>query len=166
MSDSETPVIEIPKATVHIERKLSTPKGVGDDFGNTVASIFLPVDLPIDPTDVAGYDSAIRTAFALAKGYVYEQLNVDHELNEDGIVLEKFTKQVEKAFPNSTTKPSASAKSAFKPVPNKPSGGDDSGHVCGKCGGTDFWYNSPESKKNPKSPDYKCKGCGAGIWNK
>jgi hypothetical protein len=38
---------------------------------------------------------------------------------------------------------------------------------CPDCGGA-MWDNR-ESKKNPKSPDFKCKnkdGCGKGVWEK
>jgi len=39
--------------------------------------------------------------------------------------------------------------------------------LCPKCGQSEMWDNTaPGAKKNPKSPDYKCKDqtCGHAIW--
>ncbi len=47
----------------------------------------------------------------------------------------------------------------------KPKSEAKSDVACGVCGGA-TWFNPQGEKKNPRGPDYKCKGkeCGAAAW--
>ena len=35
---------------------------------------------------------------------------------------------------------------------------------CETCGGDQEHWDNRTNKRNPKSPDFKCTGCGQGIW--
>jgi hypothetical protein len=161
------------KGTVSFTRKISDGNYGGSEF-------FMAVQFDIDPT--AGGEAVIasaRAAAVQAKAVVFEQLGIDHTLDESGVVVE----QVRRAFPGSVVEPapqaSTPAPSAAGEVGSEPPFPANTTDADQKKANKDwatsryasnpseFYDNRPkkasgEYKQN--SPDLKHKGSGIGIW--
>lgn len=159
---SEDVVVEAPKATLFIERKVS-PK----QYESLTVGLHFPVELPLPAaTDSpASYAAACAVAltegFAVLKVQVYDQLGIEYTDN-NGVIAENIAAKI----PGSTV-----AASTFKPVPTvsqASTAGAQSGDVpsCPDCSGA--MYDNRVGKRNPKGPDYKCKStaCNKAVWIK
>ena len=147
MSDST--VVEAPHITVYFARKIND-----GNFGATEVGIHFPVDVADTEPETM---ERLYHVLAVAKATVYGQLGIEYTMDGQ-IVVEK----VERAFPNSTEAPAASAP---RPAASAPSGSPHAVFgTCAGCGGTDFWDN--RQTKKGRQPDGKCKNrtCNKGIW--
>lgn len=169
--DTTTPEAEIAtlKGTVSFARKVSD-----GNYGMTEA--FMSVQY-----DIGQYDTAediihtARNAFLQAKAVVFEQLGIEHTLDESGVVVEV----ARRAFPGSVVEPAPSgpapaAAPAAAGGDNPPFAGDTTNPAEKKANKewaearlqshpNEFWDNR-ESKRNPKAPDFKHKSSGIGVW--
>lgn len=170
MSD-ETVVIEAPKATLFVERKVS-PK----QYESLTVGLHFPAELPVrleadtNASYAAACGAAVAEAFAVLKVQVYDQLGIEYSDNA-GIIAEKVAEKMGGRV-EATPRPNT-----FKPVPTLPtqvardavSGGSKTPHdvfgLCPSCGGNEWWDNRVD-KRNPKSPDGKCKlkDCDGVVW--
>ena len=150
----------IPKVltgTVGFTRKVQPAQYEGAE-----ASIYLQFDY--DPADsIEAIVAKAEGAFAQAKGLVFEQLGIEFSVNEGGRIMETVRKAFG-AVENVTPIRPAAAPAA---VDHAAAGAG--GMTCKQCQGTEFYDNrakkaSGEFKAN--SPDFKCKGCGKGVWPK
>jgi hypothetical protein len=149
---------ETPRLTVSYERKVN--------LGNyESASVF--VSMQVD----AGDDNdetlqAIKDAFVMVRASAYEQMGIKFSVDEAGIVQERlertfgpvevvsgdeakpFNKPQPPSKPRSDTVAPKSKKALWEELANNPS----------------QWFDNREGKRNPKSPDFKRKNTGEGLW--
>jgi hypothetical protein len=159
------------KGTVSFTRKISDGNYGGSEF-------FMAVQFDIDPT--AGGEAVIasaRAAAVQAKAVVFEQLGIDHTLDESGVVVE----QVRRAFPGSVVEPAPQASAApaasdtgsEPPFPANTTDADqkkankDWATSRYASNPSEFYDNRPKKASGEykaNSPDLKHKGSGIGIW--
>jgi hypothetical protein len=179
MADDIAPVIEAPKATIFIERKVSVRQ-----YESLSASMHFPVDLPLRavyPDGIEGtgeylkeLDQRVKDAFVTVKCHIFDQLGLEYEANGSGVIVEKVTAQFGGAAEVVPAAPRPAAQRATAaPVAAPPQSGV--GHpdfgTCGKCGGTEWWDNREKKASGqykPNAADAKCKNkeCGSGKWLK
>lgn len=163
MSETIEPVIELPKATLYMGRKVSVKQYESLEIG-----LHLPVDLPLrtdEDTDASyalAVGEAVRNGFQILKVQVYDQLGLEYTDN-NGVIAEK----VAAVFPGSKVANTKAAipKAPAAPASPTPSGAAADGTVCPKCNGP--MYDNRKDKKNPRQPDFKCKNykeCDGVIW--
>lgn len=173
MSDiiTETPAeIATLKGTVSFSRKVS-------DGNYGMHEAFMSVQYDIGQFDTAeDIIHTARNAFLQAKAVVFEQLGVDHTLDESGVVVEV----ARRAFPGSVVEPAPSAPAAAPAAGGASAGAQppfsaDTDDFAEKKANkewaqarlashpNEFWDNR-ESKRSPKAPDYKHKNTGIGVW--
>lgn len=147
---------------MHFERSIRPHSGSGqsNQYETATVSIWWPVDL-VDTASV-GAVQATREAFTFAKMAVFEQLGITFEV-VDGVLMEQF---VGRAFPGATevvptSRPAGNVAALGAPPAQAPADGEK---ACPTCAGA-MWDNRV-GKKNPKSPDFKCKNssCDGVIW--
>lgn len=164
----ETVVIEAPKATLFVERKVS-PK----QYESLTVGLHFPAELPVrleadtNASYAAACGAAVAEAFAVLKVQVYDQLGIEYSDNQ-GIIAEKVAEKM-----------GGRVEATPRPRPQVPVDGPPAGNMgpsktphpdfglCADCGGNEFWDNR-ENKRNPKGPDYKCrdKACNKAGWLK
>lgn len=160
MSD-ETTLLEAPKATLFVQRSVKVR-----DYESLVVGMHYPVDLPIFSLydgDSARYyadlDKAIRDGYTTVKGHIFDQLGLEYE-DKNGVMTEKVTA----AFKGAAEVQTAPAAQRATAPASAPAAGMPTSCA---CGGTEFYDNRPKKAAGtykPSSPDFKCKGCGKGIW--
>lgn len=166
--DSDVTLVEVPKATIYIERSVKVR-----DYESLKVAMHFPVDLPVKTLytgDIGEFllgpyltdlDAALKAGFTTVKCHVFEQLGLEFE-DRNGVIVEKVAASFQGA---------AEVQSSSRQAPNKapaaPSA--DQPDACASCGGTKF-YDNRERKASgqykPNYPDFKCaeKGCGKGVW--
>lgn len=157
------------KGTVSFTRKISDGQYGSSDFFHAVQYEI------VDPKDSAAIVAAANAAATIAKAVVFEQLQVEHQLDESGVVVE----MVRRAFPGSVIQPkqdAASGSSSSSDSPPWPSDTKDASQKrANKEWATALFATSPTSfydnrdKKasgeySEKSPDVKHKISGIGLW--
>lgn len=187
------PALENPNVmhgTVSFNRRVSVRP-----YESAEAGIYIQFDIPTDPTMSAEDRTSqivanARAAFFQAKALVFEELNLQFQVGQNGVIHEvladKFGKVTE-VTPSSAAAPAPAAPVAVAPAatataPSQPVHGDappfpaDTTNREEKAANKvwaladikanpDAWYyNAPESKRNPKSPDYKHKATGLAVW--
>lgn len=166
MSETPTPVeLGTLHGTVSFTRKIS-------DGNYGVAEAFMSVQFDILPDD--GGEQIIanaRHAFLQAKAVVFEQLGVEHTLDESGVVVEV----VKRAFPGTVEAadaPKAAAGggggaeppySADTKDPDERKANREWAEARLESHPNEFWDNR-QDKRNPKAPDFKHKSSGIGVW--
>jgi hypothetical protein len=173
-------VVEPLRATVGFERSISVRP-----YETAKASIFIQTEVSMEdiPTSMAN----IREACAQAKAAVFEELGIQFSVDEGGYVRELIGKHfgavtevaVDDQFPQIDTPapavapasaPQAAGVSSTPPfsVDTKDPGEKRANKAWAKASiaeNPDDWYfNAPETKKNPRGPDYKHKSNGMGYW--
>src|SRR5690606_17784381 len=171
-----TPDAEIAtlKGTVAFTRKISD-----GNYGGSEA--FMSVQYDIAPNDTPENILAnARASFLQAKAVVFEQLGIDHTLNESGVVIE----MARRAFPGSVIEPAPTTAAAPPAAPAR--GGSDSPPFpadttdpaekrANKEWATARWnthphefYDNRERKASGQykqtAPDVKHKATGIGVW--
>lgn len=160
------------KGTVSFTRKLSD-----GNYGSSDA--FMSIQFDINSGDTGDVIIAnARQAFTQAKAIVFEQLGIDHTLDESGVVVE----QVRRAFPGSVVEPAPQTQTdadagggtgANPPFPSNTTDPDQK--RANKEWATDrfgtnpseFYDNRPKKASgeySSKSPDVKHKASGIGVW--
>lgn len=165
----ETVVIEAPKATLFVERKVS-PK----QYESLTVGLHFPAELPVrleadtNASYAAACGAAVAEAFAVLKVQVYDQLGIEYSDNA-GIIAERIAEKVGGRV-EATPRPQRS----LAPQPEVDAvtgklGPSKTPHevfgLCPSCGGNEWWDNRVD-KRNPKSPDGKCKlkDCDGVVW--
>lgn len=144
--------IEAPRdAYVRIERKKSD-----GNYGHTVASVSIPVAVG---TDTDAFFKQVPDLLDALAVELYNALNIDYEIVE-GRPVEKPAAVVAPAPRVTTAQAVDNVTQGFTGNPAGPPS-------CPVCKGP-MWDNT-QNKRNPNSPDYKCKDkvCGADkgvIW--
>lgn len=147
-----------PRITVSFERKVN--------LGNyESASVFvsMQVDNPIESDE--DRIAAINNAFLLVRSSAYEQLGIQFSIDDAMIVQEK----VERVFGPVTVvdKSEHGAETTYKQSAPR------SDTVAPKTkralweeleSNPEKWYDNRDNKTNPKSPDFKRKATGEGLW--
>ena len=166
------PELALLKGTASFTRKITD-----GNYGGTEA--FIAIQFDIDPS--AGGEALIasaRTAFTQAKAIVFEQLGIDHTLDESGVVVEiarrAFPGSVVEAAPQAAAAaPATSGTGAEPPFPGNTS---DAGQKKANkdwaiaryaTNPEEFYANTPKKASgeyNSKSPDVKHRTSGVGIW--
>lgn len=152
--------------TVGFTRKISTKQ-----YESAEASAFGQFDFDVD----APSEEVARKAqeqFRTIKAVVLEELGIPFELDESGLIREI----VERAFPGTTDeggragtpgRMSPQGGQQQRPAPAQAPQGGGGADACKSCGGTDFYDNRAKKQSGqykPSAPDFKCKGCGTGVW--
>lgn len=159
------------KGTVSFTRKLSD-----GNYGSSDAFMAVQFDINADD-DGAAIIAAARAAFLQAKAVVFEQLGIEHTLDESGVVVE----QVRRAFPGTVVSGAAEA-----PATVPAAGGDDKPPFAGDTKDaaerkankewatarygthpTEFYDNRDKKASGEYSgkwPDVKHKSSGIGVW--
>jgi len=176
-------VVEPLRATVGFERSISVRP-----YETAKASIFIQTEVSLE--DVATSMANIREACAQAKAAVFEELGIQFSVDEGGYVRELIgktfgavTEVVADEFPTfdaptytpapvsaPASAPQAAGVSPTPPfeVDTKDPGEKRANKAWAKTSiaeNPDDWYfNAPETKKNPRGPDYKHKSNGMGYW--
>jgi len=186
------PVLENPNVmhgTVSFNRRVSVRP-----YESAEAGIYIQFDIPTDPAMTAEDRTSqivanARAAFFQAKALVFEELNLQFQVGQNGVIHEvladKFGKVTEVtqqsaaapapaapvAVASATaTAPSPSAHADTPPFPADTTNRDEKAAnktwalVDIKTNPDAWYYNAPESKRNPKSPDYKHKATGLAVW--
>lgn len=162
------------KGTVSFTRKISD-----GNYGGSEAFMAVQFDIAQGDTPEDILANA-RAAFLQAKAVVFEQLGIDHTLNESGVVVE----MARRAFPGSVIEPAPTTAAA---PPEAPAGGDTylppfpadttdpAEKKANKEWATARWYTHPEEfyDNRPRkasgqykqtAPDVKHKTTGIGVW--
>jgi hypothetical protein len=173
--------------TVQFSRKVSVRQ-----YESAEASIFIQynTDRDASPEEIIAGGTG---AFLQAKGVVFSELGLDADLNDNNILLEAGVTLVERAFGPGVEKVQSSVKeraiATTATVPDV-AGGDVGGPAEPPFPGTtrdkdqkkanrewaedrlashpgEFFDNRQDKASgniNPKSPDYKHRGSGVGVW--
>ena len=158
---SDEVIIEAPKATIYVERKVQVR-----DYESMVVGMHYPVDLPLPEQFgergadyLAAVDGAIKSAYVTVKAHIFEQLGLEFE-DRNGVLIEKVAAKFEGA---------AEVQTNVRPLraPDKKAAGQP--ESCASCGGTEFYDNRDRKASGEYKatyPDFKCRkqGCGKGIW--
>jgi hypothetical protein len=156
------------KGTVAFTRKVS------DGNYGTVEG-FMSVQFDITDNAEAVIESA-RAAFLQAKAVVFEQLGIEHTLDESGVVVE----QVRRAIPGTVVEPAsahatAPAGDVAENPPHDPKTTDADAKAANKEWALaryaafpgEFYDNRPKKASGEykaNSPDIKHKASGLGVW--
>lgn len=142
-------LIQAPKVTVGFERSVSVRP-----YETMKASVFIQAEVPIGYT-AEDLERGLRDSFFQAKAQVFEQLGIEFEISEHGVVMEVLTK-------------------AFGPVEQVPqeqaapsSNGDGGKLVCGNNPGHKMWDNRAKKASGEyksSAPDGKCADCDYKAW--
>lgn len=181
------PVVEPLRATVGFERSVSVRP-----YETAKASIFIQTEVSLEDVETSMVN--IRNAAAQAKAAVFEELGIQFSVDEGGFVRELIAKHfgavtevvptADDAFPESSAPAPAPAPVAAAPahvaqapnvsaeppfaVDTKDPGEKRANKEWAKASiasNPDDWYfNPPETKRNPRGPDYKHKQNGMGYW--
>lgn len=141
-----------PRITVSFERKVN--------LGNyESASVFvsMQVDSPIESDE--DRIAAINNAFLLVRSSAYEQLGIQFSIDDAMIVQEKVERVFgpvtvvdnnapQQSAPRSDTVAPKTKRALWEELEASP----------------DKWYDNRDNKTNPKSPDFKRKATGEGLW--
>lgn len=145
--------IQAPKVTVGFERNVSVRP-----YESMKASVFIQADVPLGYTPEQ-LEAGLRDAFFQAKAQVLEQLGLEFEINEHGVVMELITK----AFgPVEKVEEDANNNRAAGPV-----GTNGQSLVCGNDPGHKMWDNRAKKASGeykPSAPDGKCSVCDYKAW--
>lgn len=184
------PALENPNVmhgTVSFNRRVSVRP-----YESAEAGIYIQFDIPADPSmsdedRTSQIIANARAAFFQAKALVFEELNLQFQVGPNGVIHEvlsdKFGKVTE-VTPQSAAAPAPAAPVAAAPVaaatapavtdgpPFSPTTTNRDEKAANKAWALldiktnpdDWYYNAPESKRNPKSPDYKHKATGLAVW--
>lgn len=141
-----------PKVTVGFERSVSVRP-----YESAKASVFIQADVPIG-YDAKQLEQGLRDAFFQAKAQVFEQLGLEFEINEHGVVIELL-------------------KNAFGPVEVVPLGQgttqdvppttNGAALVCGNNPSHKMWDNREKKARGEykaSAPDAKCSDCDFKLW--
>lgn len=166
--------------TVGFNRKVSVRQ-----YESAEASIFVQFDIPTDPSlsdEARGAQllANAKAAFFQAKALVYEELGLEFEVGDDGVVRElvnkTFSGPVEVVNTTAVEAPSAPAAddvSATPPFSSETK--DKSERAANKAWAQkryashpqEFFDNRPKKaagEYSPKSPDVKHKASGVALW--
>lgn len=167
MTDSAVVVAEAAtlKGTVSFTRKVTD-----GNYGGSEAFMALQFDIT-NEDDGESIIAKARAAFVQAKAIVFEQLGVDHTLDESGVVVE----QVRRAFVGSVVEPAAPAAAGDADPPFPSNTTDAAQKKANKEWATarfashphEFYDNRPKKASGEyksTSPDVKHKSSGVGVW--
>jgi len=145
-----------PRITVSYERKVNL-----GNYESESCFLSMQVDPTTDADGNSDSESAIRDAFLLLKASAFEQLGVKFTIDED-LVVQQLQDNLAKAGVSSTVevpRPVYSAPAAASSAPkNKNALWEE------LASNPSMWFNNREGKQNPKSPDFKRKNTGEGLW--
>lgn len=165
----EGPVLN---GTIGVNRKISVRP-----YESAEASCFIQFE--VDPANEAKTKANASAAFFMAKSLCFEELGLSFTVGENGIITEVLAKNF-----GTVTEVTQTAAPVSIPAPSHQGGGAgeappfaaDTVDKTEKAANTkwakerlathpdEFWFNSPETKKNPKGPDYKSKAHGIALW--
>lgn len=173
--------VEPLRATVGFERSISVRP-----YETAKASIFIQTE--VDINDSAATMRSIRECAAQAKAAVFEELGIQFSVDEGGFVRELIGKHFgavtevttsDDQFPTVDTPVAASAPASAPQaagVSSTPPFAVDTKDAAEKRANKswakqsiaenpdDWYFNAPETKRNPRGPDYKHKTNGMGYW--
>jgi len=145
--------IQQPKVTVGFERSVSVRP-----YETAKASVFIQADTPIGYTPEQ-LETSLRDAFFQAKAQVLEQLGLEFEINEHGVVIELL----KKAFGPVEMVTNGDATANVMPT----NGDGSSSLVCPNDTSHKVWDNRPKKARGeykPSAPDGKCADCDFKFW--
>ena len=146
--------IQAPKVTVGFERSVSVRP-----YETMKASVFIQAEVPIGYT-AEDLERGLRDSFFQAKAQVFEQLGIEFEISEHGVVMEVLTKAfgpVERV----------DAKSSDGSVDMPASNGSGDKLVCGNNPSHKMWDNRAKKASGEyksSAPDGKCADCDFKAW--
>lgn len=132
-----------------------------ENYGNEelFTSMQLDVDTDEPATEIEG---RIKGAIAFLKTIVYEQFGVDSTVSESGVVNDVPQPEKQKAKSGGGGKPASTPKTPSGDAPSK----DELWLMLAED--QSLFYDNRESKESgkysAKSPDFKHKDSGAGLW--
>lgn len=165
------------EATLDLKGTISFTRKVSDgDYGSTECFHAVQYDIP-DPSDGAAIVAAASAAAVIAKSVVFQELSIEHTLDESGVVVEV----ARRAIPGSVVEPASaqSAAPAAAPSGNEPPYPANTTDATQKKANKEWaealyatnpnlFYDNREKKAsgefNAKSPDVKHKASGIGLW--
>lgn len=140
--------IQAPKVTIGFERSVSVRP-----YETAKASVFIQAEVPIGYT-AEELEKGLRDSFFQAKAQVFEQLGIEFEISEHGVVRELLTKtfgpveMVEQEAPASN-------------------GNGNGALVCGNNPSHKMWDNRQKKaagEYKATAPDGKCSQCDFKAW--
>lgn len=152
-----------PRITVSYERKVNL-----GNYESETCFLSMQVDPNTDEDGNADAESAIRDAFLLLKASAFEQLGVKFTVDED-LVLQELQGNLTRAGITTSSTPTAPV-SYGPPAPpaqsyNNGAAPKNKAAMWAELeSNPSMWFNNREGKQNPKSPDFKRKNTGEGLW--
>lgn len=145
-----------PRITVSYERKVNL-----GNYESESCFLSMQVDPSRDEDGNSDSESAIRDAFLLLKASAFEQLGIKFTVDEDLVLHEMQDAMARGGLTVSST-----------PAPTAPSQPRSDGAAPKNKkamweeleANPTMWYDNREGKLNPKSPDFKRKVTGEGLW--
>jgi hypothetical protein len=144
--------VQQPKVTVGFERSVSVRP-----YETAKASVFIQAEVPIGYT-AKELEQGLRDAMFQAKAQVFEQLGIEFEINEHGVIMELL----QKSFgPVDIVKEDATASAS-----SIQSNGNGA-LVCGNDASHKMWDNRAKKASGEykaTAPDGKCSQCDFKAW--
>lgn len=143
-----------PRITVSYERKVNL-----GNYESESCFLSMQVEATTDEDGNADSESAIREAFLLLKASAFEQLGIKFTVNED-LVLHEMQDAMARGgltVSSAPTAPTQSSNNGAAPKNKKAMWEELESNPT-------MWYDNREGKLNPKSPDFKRKVTGEGLW--
>lgn len=141
--------IQAPKVTVGFERSVQIRP-----YEMAKASVFIQAEVPIGYTPQE-LEQGLRDSFFQAKAQVFEQLGIEFEISEHGVVMEVLTKSF---GPVDVVKDEAPASNG---------NGSVDALVCGNNPSHKMWDNRAKKASGEykaSAPDGKCSQCDYKAW--
>lgn len=148
--------IQAPKVTVGFERTVSVRP-----YESMKASVFIQAEVPIGYT-AEQLEQGLRDSFFQAKAQVFEQLGIEFEISEHGVVMELLKKSfgpVERQTSDRMMEEGEAAPAALNGSPGS--------LVCGNNPSHKMWDNRQKKaagEYKPSAPDGKCADCDFKAW--
>ena len=168
----ENPNINELTGTVSFSRKISVRQ-----YESAEASVFIQFPIPTegDAESIRHQTLAnARAAMFEAKGLVLEELGLEFQVDENGVLHELIAKNlgnVTEIRPTGNTGPVSDGESVSDTPPYSTDTQDKSERAANKAWGLARWKTHPhefwdnrQNKRNPKGPDLKHKENGLAVW--
>lgn len=156
-SDLIQEVIQAPKVTVGFERSVQVRP-----YESAKASVFIQAEVPLGYT-AQELEGGLRDAFFQAKAQVFEQLGIEFEINEHGVVMELLTKSF---GPVDVVKERDAGPQGENL--NDPPASNGSGPITCERDRSHRVFDNRQKKAageyKPSAPDAKCSQCDWKLW--
>jgi len=152
-----------PRITVSYERKVNL-----GNYESESCFLSMQVDPSTDEDGNSDSETAIREAFLLLKASAFEQLGIKFTVDE-ALVLQQVQQNLAAGGLTGSVVSSAPAPAYTPTAPSQPRS-DGAAPKNKKAmweeleSNPTMWYDNREGKLNPKSPDFKRKVTGEGLW--